>query len=368
MKVYVGTYGKYNNGSICGEWVDLDKYENYEDFVAECRRIHKDEAEPEFMVQDVETDGEDWQSFSGESLSDYKDYWTLKKEFSAKQASPSVTVTENTEKNGIEIRFAEKPSPSVIAELKANRWRWSRFGGCWYNFANEENRAFAKAIAGGAPVPNPSVEKSAPSQVQSAIKALEENAKQSLAEYRAWLVADPKRIADIWKHDVEGHMKDLVGAVRLDNGSWLKFDKPTIKTSYCHGEDDRGQGDEGPGTIAFAEKCCAGFRSEIGFKNHNHVKSQFNEGRGDVYAYPCFQRENWRVVCGDGRARLETVQVLERYRRDWKETTTEVSEKEWKAIRSMEAWRAISMRRRVNAYWKRFGSSKLRTWTYWTEA
>ena len=25
-------------------------------------------------------------------------------------------------------------------------------------------------------------------------------------------------------------------------------------------------------------------------------------------------------------------------------------------------------RRRVNAYWKRFGASKIHTWTYWTEA
>lgn len=26
--VYVGTYRKYNNGSLFGEWVDLDKFKN----------------------------------------------------------------------------------------------------------------------------------------------------------------------------------------------------------------------------------------------------------------------------------------------------------------------------------------------------
>ena len=31
-RVYVGTYGKYNNGSLFGAWLDLSDYSDKEDF------------------------------------------------------------------------------------------------------------------------------------------------------------------------------------------------------------------------------------------------------------------------------------------------------------------------------------------------
>ena len=52
MKVYVGTYNKYNNGNIKGEWLDLSKFRDEEAFYAKCGEIHKDESDPEFMFQD----------------------------------------------------------------------------------------------------------------------------------------------------------------------------------------------------------------------------------------------------------------------------------------------------------------------------
>lgn len=52
--VYVGTYGKYNSGSIAGKWLKLSKYESKNEFLQACRRLHKDESDPEFMFQDFE--------------------------------------------------------------------------------------------------------------------------------------------------------------------------------------------------------------------------------------------------------------------------------------------------------------------------
>lgn len=54
VKVYVGTYAKYNNGNISGKWVDLCDYSDLEDFLDECRDIHDDEDDPEFMFQDTD--------------------------------------------------------------------------------------------------------------------------------------------------------------------------------------------------------------------------------------------------------------------------------------------------------------------------
>ena len=50
--VYVGTYGKYNSGSLRGAWLDLTAFADYDEFLAVCRFLHRDEVSPEFMAQD----------------------------------------------------------------------------------------------------------------------------------------------------------------------------------------------------------------------------------------------------------------------------------------------------------------------------
>jgi antirestriction protein len=52
--LYVGTYAKYNNGSIYGKWVKLSDYSDAEGFLEYCRELHSDEEDPEFMFQDFE--------------------------------------------------------------------------------------------------------------------------------------------------------------------------------------------------------------------------------------------------------------------------------------------------------------------------
>lgn len=52
--IYVGTYEKYNNGSIEGKWLKLSDYSNLEDFYTACKELHADEEDPEFMFQDSE--------------------------------------------------------------------------------------------------------------------------------------------------------------------------------------------------------------------------------------------------------------------------------------------------------------------------
>ena len=64
-KVYVGTYAKYNDGSLGGEWVDLTDFDTYEDFVDYCKELHKDENDPEFMIQDKEGYPDSWYHESG---------------------------------------------------------------------------------------------------------------------------------------------------------------------------------------------------------------------------------------------------------------------------------------------------------------
>ena len=62
-RIYVGTYAKYNNGSIQGEWLDLDDYTDKSDFIQACLELHDDEEDPELMFQD-------WENIPGELASE----------------------------------------------------------------------------------------------------------------------------------------------------------------------------------------------------------------------------------------------------------------------------------------------------------
>ncbi|QIH34533.1 antirestriction protein ArdA [Sphingobacterium sp. DR205] len=52
--VYVGTYAKYNDGSIFGNWLKLSDYADREEFYNACAELHSDEEDPEYMFQDYE--------------------------------------------------------------------------------------------------------------------------------------------------------------------------------------------------------------------------------------------------------------------------------------------------------------------------
>ena len=42
-RIYVGTYAKYNNGSLQGEWVELSEFYDWDEFMERCAEIHEDE-------------------------------------------------------------------------------------------------------------------------------------------------------------------------------------------------------------------------------------------------------------------------------------------------------------------------------------
>lgn len=53
-KIYVGTYGKYNAGSIFGKQLDLSDYSDKDEFNEAYQKLHKDEEDTEYLYQDWE--------------------------------------------------------------------------------------------------------------------------------------------------------------------------------------------------------------------------------------------------------------------------------------------------------------------------
>jgi len=52
--IYVGTYHKYNCGSLFGKWFDLTDFDDKSDFMEACHALHANESDPELMFQDWE--------------------------------------------------------------------------------------------------------------------------------------------------------------------------------------------------------------------------------------------------------------------------------------------------------------------------
>ena len=79
-RVYVGTYAKYNNGSLGGEWLDLSDYSDHDEFMDAATDLHSDESDPELMFQDIEN-FKGLKSFYSESRID-PEYWDFLEETS----------------------------------------------------------------------------------------------------------------------------------------------------------------------------------------------------------------------------------------------------------------------------------------------
>ena len=116
----------------------------------------------------------------------------------------------------LEIFFEGKPGEAIREALKALKFRWNPKKACWYGYAD---RAEVEKACQGA-----KVEKAA------AAKAT----KPDNAAISAYL----EEMTDYWKNDagMMKHFKTTTAlVVELENGDLIPIDKPTIETRFCFG-------------------------------------------------------------------------------------------------------------------------------------
>lgn len=58
----------------------------------------------------------------------------------------SVQVSFNEEKNGIELKFTDKPNTEILSQIKAHGFRWSKYQKIWYCKDSQEKRDFLTSI------------------------------------------------------------------------------------------------------------------------------------------------------------------------------------------------------------------------------
>lgn len=321
-RVYVGTYKKYNEGSINGGWLDLADYPKYGDFLAACRKLHKNERDPEFMIQDCEGFPDGLGCMEWLSESEFNDVKEAMSE--AIGSKPNVSITQYSEKSFV-VKGDTRP---IKEDLK-------KLGGLWFKkecgwlFSNKKREAVEAYLNGGA--------------VTKTEKAEKNN------KFTDWL---KEFIETQCKTDSDRkyYTKEYVGAVKID-GHYYLIDKPSINNHFCFH-------DEGPDYEFYQTLCADDKKMEQYFISEN--ESEFTSKLDRIK-----DGEEVRIKEGDYLNQFAVFIGCDYWHR---QEGREATEEEKKLIVDGLQFGLAQFRKRLDAYLKRYGISKLHTWTYWADA
>lgn len=349
-RVYVGTYAKYNNGSIKGGWLSLNDYDTYADFCKACYALHKDERDPELMIQDTECmpDGLDC---SGEWLS--------------KQDFEDIKAAVNEDAEGVRLKFRivdySDKAIAVVGDTREVRDELKRLGGrfnarlscgCGWIFSKAKLPEVEALVNGGAaPMERVEPKKKVSAELMAEIEA----------EYRK-----------VWGNDermVKFCVGEVSGAVRLSNGGIAYVEKQKLDTSFCFGYSTCGQGAE----YDEASKACHhASTSEDYFREQNTADLQrmidMLNGKDDSYGYHLYLQQKSSCSCGPINM-YELVLLRHWDYEDHKEEYrySELNDEDRKVLIALYEDELAKMNKRITSYLKRYGLSKVRTWTYWVD-
>ena len=336
--IYVGTYHKYNSGSLKGGWLRLADYETYNDLLKACAKLHSDEADPEFMIQDCENmpDGltvMEW--MSEQEFNDIK--LAMKEEQQEEEGKPALNIIDYNERSFAVVG----DTYPVHTQLKALGGIFNKRLSCgagWI-FSNKMRAAVENFIGSG--------------EVAEAVSKERKQQTNGGDKFVAWL----KEYAD--KGGDPYHVKNSVGAIKLHDHYYM-IDKPHIQTRFCW-HDEGPQYEEYKELTADDNKMARHFKAEnlnefdkyIDHINENKERGWNNDGRV------------WWYISEHDDNRLYLQFYHDTYQEDKKTLCTD--EEKQLILEGLKFGRKC-FETRLDAYLKRYGISKLHTWTYWADA
>lgn len=322
--VYVGTWAKYNRGSIAGGWLALNECKDYQAFMRKCKALHRSERDPEFMIQDTE-DFPD-----GLSCGD----WLSEQDFLDVKQAVSEGDGYLADEGDTAMTLAEQLRVALLAQMGKTT----------------------------PPQPLPS-------------KGRGVSDKALLEEYmQEW--------TKVWQDQsmLDYNRKRFSGAVRLKNGGILYFEKPRIDSSFCFH-------DEGP-QYEFYRHMMADKETRLRdyFLHENldamdeeiralECNCRFPEGEYHSHYYcKTWYLERCRYTGETAPLRLWQARAWSAYdveHETWRYepgTYEKMCDEDRLAILEGLKREREKFDKRLQTYLKRYGTSKIRTWTYWADA
>lgn len=371
-RIYVGTWAKYNAGSLSGEWLALKDYDNYSELCEVMRAIHEDESDPEPMIQDCEDFPDGFSVVSGSlSEEEYNDILKACREeeeeeeesTGTEEETPSTESTESTEEEtpgAVTVcKYSEK-AIAVIGDtrpfadvLRANGGRFNArltCGAGWIFQATKKDIIVEALKAAGAAV---SKSDTVPSRNSSnSSNRRNSSTKRNSGGYPDTAIGGQKVVIEYGEKrgDLEYYKSRFSTGIRFPEGVYL-FQKPRIENDFCFR-------DEGPEYDYYKELCNDKKLLEEHFIAHN--MEQVREPKEGETMY--IIKDSWST---DGRVYIRWSNYPYIPARD--QIVREATEREEQEYRlQLRAVRA-EFGKRVDRYLKRFGTSKLHIWSYWAD-
>ena len=271
------------------------------------------------------------------------------------------TITKNAQFNSLEILFDGKPSEAVRSALKDLKFRWHGVKKVWYGYSDEET--VKKAIDGGKIAPE-------------AKKAQAKLDKSFLREQfsKAW---DSEKMIDYCVNKV-------ATIAVLPNGDVITIDKQSIETRFCFGESGY-DFDEAVEAAAVARKSQEYFKRENMASFESKINTLKDILNGNINykltitdAAYTGQKEDCKLR-GISFERLTDIidacgGCVNVYDLPGMELTVNgrhcrvATPKEIEILIDAYTETAKAHEKKVDAYLKRYGTSKVHAWTYWRDA
>ena len=279
-------------------------------------------------------------------------------------------IKENETFGSKEVYFDGKPSAAVRDALKELRFRWNAKKMCWYGFADAEqieNALDGKSCAGT--ISNKKESEQMPENVSKDKEILRE-------EYKK-----------VWNSEkmVEYCTKKVYNFAIMENGTIIPVDKQTIKTRFCFGES--GFDFDDAAAMAKHARTSTQYLKDQNMESFMETIKDIEEAETFAGAYVlvyfdssyCSQTNDCKIgklqfrrltdVLEDlgGSARLSELygKIIES-RYDGKYHV--MTKAEIETIKTAYKAAAAAHEKKVDAYIKRYGTSKVDSWTYWRDA
>lgn len=382
-RIYVGTWAKYNAGSLSGEWLALKDYDNYSELCEVMRAIHEDESDPEPMIQDCDDFPEGFSVVSG-SLSEEEYNDILKACREEEEEEEESTRTEEEESAGAEeetpgtesteeetpgneeetpgavtvCKYSEK-AIAVIGDtrpfadvLRANGGRFNArltCGAGWIFQATKKDSIIEALKVAGAAV---SESDTVPARNSSnSSNRRNGSTRRNSVGYPDTAIGGQKVVIEYGEKrgDLEYYKSRFSTGIRFPEGVYL-FEKPRIENDFCFS-------DEGPEYDYYKELCNDKKLLEEHFIAHN--MEQVREPKEGETMY--IIKDSWST---DGRVFIRWANYPYSANDQIVREATEREQQEYRL--QLRAVRA-EFGKRVNRYLKRFGTSKLHIWSYWAD-
>ena len=272
-------------------------------------------------------------------------------------------VNINEQFKSTEILFDGKPSEAVREKLKASGYRWHKIKGVWYGYKTPEE--LEKIL-------NESDEQAHDVKAEIKAKTDEQKAKEQAdkeEQNRLKKLYIEILGCESWKGDLkmlEYFDKSISRVVELADGSLIAIDKKSIETRFCFGYGQNGISDdedkERAHNMAHYAKTQQDYFISENLKNFSWEYEKLKAEPDNMYLGVKYYRS-------PEDSKVKSLQYFDWW--NWENLNSESKAKliklspddVQKLIEAYEIERK-NFEKRLNAYLKRYGTSKLNVWTY----